>query len=78
MSCNENSHPTLKALKDEAEIYSRFRAYKEGNVWAYDTNTSLFFERSTFHPDGLLSDIIKICHPELLRDKSMNYYHQLQ
>lgn len=78
MSCNENSHPTLKALKDEAEIYSRFSAYKEGNVWAYDTNTSLFFERSTFHPDGLLSDIIKICHPELLRDKSMNYYHQLQ
>lgn len=78
MSCNETAHPTLAALKSEAEVYARFKAFKTGNVWAYDTNTSRFFERSTFHPDGLLSDIIKICHPNLLTDKPMNYYHQLR
>ncbi len=76
--CHAPTAPTLAQLAQEADIYTRFKAYQTGNVWVCNTATSDFFESSPFHPDRHLSDIIQICHPQLRPQHPMHYYHKLK
>ena len=69
---------TLAQLAAEADIYPRFRAFQQGNVWGCNVETTYFYERSPFHPDLLLSDVIQICHPELQLQEPMHYYEKLK
>lgn len=54
---------TLARLKADNPMYPRFKAYKNGNVWGCNTDTSLFYEETPFHPEYLLSDLVDILHP---------------
>lgn len=76
--CHTPTLPTLATLAGEADVYTRFKAFQTGNVWACNTATSDFFETSPFHPDRLLSDILQICHPQLFTTISLHYYQQLK
>ena len=65
---------TLAQLAAEADIYARFEAFRKHNVWGCNVETTYFYERSPFHPDRLLSDVIQICHPELHLQEPMHFY----
>lgn len=69
---------TLAQLGAEADVYRRFDAFKQGNVWGCNTRTSFFYERSPFHPDRMLSDIIQITHPEISLHEPMYFYERLK
>lgn len=69
---------TLAELSSEASVYSQFDAFRRGNVWACNTRTTYFYERSPFHPDRMLSDIIQICHPEVKLDQPMYFYEKIK
>ena len=68
----------LAQLGAEADVYRRFDAFKQGNVWGCNTRTSRFYERSPFHPDRMLSDIIRITHPEVQLQEPMYFYEKLK
>ena len=69
---------TLAQLGAEVDVYRRFDAFKNGNVWGCNTRTSFFYERSPFHPDRMLSDIIQITHPEVQLHEPMYFYEKLK
>ncbi len=56
---------TLGTLGGECPLFSKFRAFREGNVYACNTTRETFFEDASFHPDRILGDLIAILHPEL-------------
>ncbi|SKC17953.1 ABC transporter substrate-binding protein [Dyadobacter psychrophilus] len=63
--------------------YSDFKAYKSGRMFSYngrvnDQGANDFFESGTVNPDIVLSDLIKILHPELLPEHHLVYYKQLK
>lgn len=75
---SSSSSKTLAQLASEADSYRQFDAFKQQHVWGCNVETSFFYERSPFHPDLLLSDVIQICHPELHLQEPMHYYEQLK
>lgn len=65
-----SSAPNLRDLLKMDERYALFKAYKNKAVWAYTLKTTPeggndFWETAVARPDLLLSDFIKIFHPEL-------------
>ncbi|MCF0042110.1 ABC transporter substrate-binding protein [Dyadobacter fanqingshengii] len=63
--------------------YSDFKAYKSGRMYSYcgrvnDQGANDFFESGTVNPHIVLSDLIKILHPELLPEHHLVYYKQLK
>lgn len=62
---NQLNEKTLKELATDAPENSRFKAFKEGNVFGCNTRFVDFYEETPFHPERLLEDMIRILHPEL-------------
>ncbi|MCF2520604.1 ABC transporter substrate-binding protein [Dyadobacter sp. CY351] len=63
--------------------YSDFKAYKSGQMFSYngrvnEQGANDFFESGTVNPHIVLSDLIKILHPELLPNHNLVYYKQLK
>lgn len=63
--------------------YSSFRPYLEDNVFNYNKIIGPnggydFFESGYSRPDLVLSDLIKILHPELLPDYETTYFQKLE
>lgn len=44
---------------------AEMKAFRQRNVYACNTHSSLFYEETPFHPNRLLSDYIQIFHPEV-------------
>lgn len=67
----------------EADIrYTRFKPYRLGNVFTYDTQKgkkggSLFLELGYLRPDLILKDVVKISHPDLLPEDSLFFHRRL-
>lgn len=78
MRYDSDTSQTLAELGAQSDIYRRFDAFKQGNVWGCNTRTSRFYERSPFHPDRMLSDIIQITHPEVGIKEPMYFYKKLK
>ncbi|MFA7288269.1 MAG: ABC transporter substrate-binding protein [Melioribacteraceae bacterium] len=62
---------------------NKFKAFKTGNI--YNNNASIndkglfeYWENGVINCDLVLSDLIKIFHPELLPDTHFKYYKKLQ
>ena len=66
-----------ETLGKENPMYPQFRPYKEGMVYVTDTSRSRVFEDAAFHPQGLLSDMISLLHPELGVTPLRSYYSRL-
>ncbi len=77
MRYDSDATMSLAELGAQADVYPRFEAFKKGNVWGCNTRTSYFYERSPFHPDRMLSDIIQITHPEISLQEPMYFYKKL-
>ena len=73
---------SLKDLAKADERFKEFAAFKSGQVWAYDKSMSpgggnAFFETGYTHAEQVLSDLVKILHPEVLPDHEFEYFGQV-
>ncbi|KAA6339152.1 iron complex transport system substrate-binding protein [termite gut metagenome] len=73
---------TLEELGKADKKYRLFKAYQNGNVYNTLKRTTAtggndYWESGVARPDLLLSDMIKICHPDLLPDYEMTYMKRL-
>ena len=74
---------TLNELARADARYRDFKAYQNGQVFAYNARVNQYgandyFESGVAKPDLLLKDHIKMIHPELLPDYQLYYYRQLE
>ena len=72
--------PAIHSLADLKSSYSlndQFEAYKKGNVYVCDTNTTHFFDRFPFHPEVLLQEYFKIFHPEVATDYQLQFFKKV-
>lgn len=74
---------SLDDLERTNSSYKLFKAYQDGKV--YNINKRInkaggndYWESGVARPDLLLSDMIKICHPELLPEYELTYFDLLK
>lgn len=77
------SYESLEALKSADQRYAQFKPFKEGHVYTYDKRKgakggSEFLELGYLRPDLILSDLIKILHPGLLKNDSLYFHGRLR
>ncbi len=77
------SFTSLEQLAAEDSRYTLFEAYQTGNVYTYDTRKgarggSVYLELGYLRPDIILSDLIRIAHPEKTGLDSMYFHAKLQ
>jgi len=68
---------TLKQLAEEYDLYKNFAAFKNKRVFAVNSGRTAFYEEGPLEPDVVLSDMVKIFHPEILPNYKPKYYLQL-
>lgn len=87
LSCDVWLNPgTANSLNDIVNTdyrYSRFKAFTNARV--YNNNKRMgqgggndFWESGVVHPEQILSDLIKIFHPELMPADSLYFYRRLE
>ncbi|WP_299123674.1 ABC transporter substrate-binding protein [uncultured Winogradskyella sp.] len=75
-------YSSFEQLKDVNSLYTNFEAFKNKNIYTFSNTTGetggvLYYELGTARPDLVLKDLIKICHPELLKDYSPYFFKRL-
>ncbi len=75
-------YTSYKQLKEASNLYTNFDAFKAKNIFNFTNTTGatggvLYYELGTARPDLVLKDIIKICHPELLKDYTPYFFKNL-
>ncbi len=73
-----NGELTLKELQAEYDSYSSFKAFKNGGVYACNTEVVPFYEESPLRPDLVLMDIAKMLHPQLFKEHTFVYYKNIK
>lgn len=66
------------ALMDEDARYADFKAFKDKGVIYCNMSRKPFYESMPMEPELVLSDFIKVFHPELLPDYQPVYYELLK
>jgi iron complex transport system substrate-binding protein len=77
------SYNSLKEIKDADQRYSKFRPFKEGNIYTYNARVGAkggneYLELGYLRPDIILKDLVKISHPELLPSYELYFHRKLQ
>lgn len=73
-----SNHPiTTAELQGEHHGYDQLSAFRRHEVYGCNVEQSLFYEQTPFRPDFLLSDFIRILHPEIDGLPPLRYYHKL-
>lgn len=80
---NPSTAASLEELKKLCPKYNNTDVLSGGNVWNNNLHSTPgggndYFESGVVHPDLILSDLIKIFHPELLKDEPFHYYKKLE
>lgn len=76
-----NSYPdtySYEALAAQDNRYTDFRAFKQKGVIYCNMREKPYYENMPMEPELLLSDFIKVFHPELLPDYQPVYYNLLK
>ncbi|GGG99168.1 ABC transporter substrate-binding protein [Polaribacter pacificus] len=73
---------TKKQMLTSNEHYKEFTAFQKDQVFTFATKLgatggTLYFELAPTRPDLVLKDIIKITHPELLKDYVTTFFEKL-
>ncbi len=73
---------TYKQLADANQHYTKFNAFLNNNIYNFvnkkgETGGVLYFELAPIQPHIVLKDIIKITHPELLKEYQPFYLEKL-
>ncbi len=74
---NYNGLFSYSVLKEMDPRYSDFDAFKNRNIIYSNTANSMYYEEGLIRPDVILSDMVKLFHPELLKDYSPVFYKKL-
>jgi len=74
------NYTTLKELETNDQRYARFKAFRNGSVYTYDARKgakggSEFLELGYLRADLILKDLVKIAHPDLLKEYEL-YFHK--
>jgi len=75
-------YTSFNQLEEVSSIYTNFKAFKNKNIYSFSNTTGatggvLYYELGTARPDLVLKDLIKICHPELLKDYEPFFFKRL-
>ena len=68
---------SYQELAREHHGYSQFRAFRQQQAYGCDVERCNFYEETPFRPDWLLSDLIRILHPEFPGLPPLRYYKPL-
>lgn len=73
-------NPELKEIEAGDHRYTRFKPFQSKAIFTYDARKgakggSEYLELGYLRPDIILTDLVKIAHPELLPDYQL-YFHQ--
>lgn len=76
-------YKTMEQLKNANSIYAKFNAFQHHNIFTFvnkrgEKGGVLYFELAPARPDLVLKDIIKMAHPELLKDYEFTFYEKLK
>jgi len=72
------SELTYEKLNNEYELYANFDSFKNKNIFGLNSATTPFYEQGTMEPDIVLADLIKIFHPEIMKDYQPKYYFKIK
>lgn len=77
------SFDTKQQMDSKNKGYSLFQAYKNKKIYSYTNQRGpngglLYYELGPLRPDIILKDIIKIAHPELLKDYEPFFYKVIE
>jgi len=75
-------YSSFEALEKANVHYKKFSAFENKSVFTFANTTGktggvLYYELGTTRPDLVLKDIIKICHPELLKNYKPFFFKPL-
>ena len=74
-----SDHPiTTAELQGEHHGYDQLSAFRRHEVYGCNVEQSLFYEQTPFRPDFLLSDFIRILHPQMDGLPPLRYYQKLR
>ena len=78
-----SNYGSYRDLKAANKLYEKFKAFKQQSIFSFvntkgDTGGLLYFEMGTARPDLVLKDLIKIAHPELMKDDTFTFYKPLK
>jgi len=68
---------TYASLEKEYKPYSRFKAFKDKNIYGCNTAYSSYYEDRPFHPDYILKDMAYVFHPELFPEYKPRYFKKI-
>lgn len=76
-------YTSLNQLEKANDIYSKFKAFQDKNIYTFVNKQGakggiIYFELAPARPDLVLKDMIKIAHPELLKDYDFTFFEQLK
>lgn len=76
-------YSSFEALEKASQHYKKFTAFKNKQVYSFANTTGktggvLYYELGTARPDLVLKDIIKLCHPKLLKDYQPYFFKSLE
>lgn len=74
---------SLKEMADANPNYKYFKAFKNQKVYSFSnkkgkTGGVLYYELAPNRPDLILKDLIKIMHPEVLKDHELVFFEKLK
>lgn len=80
---NVGNISTLAELQRSLPRFADARCVGTGNVWNCNRRTNAaggndYWESGIVRPDVILSDLVKIFHPELLPDRKLYYYRHIE
>ncbi len=73
---SQNTPVTVSQLEQDNPIYSKFKAYADGNIYGCDTQGTTYFEDAAFHPHWILAEYAGIFHPELGEVEGNHHYYK--
>lgn len=76
---NGGGWTSLTAMVEDEPRYREFASYRRGQVWTFErrqtpSGANDYWSRSVTRPDLVLADLIKIFHPNLMRDHAFEWY----
>ncbi|WP_100612656.1 ABC transporter substrate-binding protein [Confluentibacter lentus] len=77
-----SNYVNKEALKNGNKNHALFKAFQNNSIYSSINTTGksggiLYFELGTTRPDLVLKDLIKICHPELLKNYDLYFFKPL-
>jgi iron complex transport system substrate-binding protein len=67
----------LDAIVEANPKMSYFKSVQNKNVFCYSPHMDFFWELGAVEPHHVLEDLIKIMHPELVKDKQLHFYKNI-